>query len=220
MRTKKTEAKMKHLNRNQWAVWMLCLVLGVFISGCARQLANRMEVMIELPAANIVDFSKYDTVLYKDITLESMPEGVNPLDEIHTFFLQDLGRTVDKKIEPWNKELHGETSPAKSLIISGHLKVDIKSRSKIEVVKEEGKSKAKGKKGFVTVQHWEMVLTVTFTDTTDNKDIFKQDFKAKLANVDAGTPKYNFENLFFKVTGEFVKKVTRTKKMQRRYIIL
>jgi hypothetical protein len=209
---------MKNLNRNQLAVWAFCLVLGFFMSGCSSQLGNRVDVMIELPAANIVDFSQYDTVLYKDITLESIPEGVKPLEEINTFFLQDLGRTVDKKIEPWDKEKHGTTMPVKCLLISGNLKIEIKSRSKIENIKEDGKNK--GKKGFVTVQHWEMVLSIVFTDATSNKDIFKQDFKAKLANVESDSPKYNFENLFFKVTGEFLKRVTRTKKMQRRYILL
>lgn len=209
---------MKNQNKIQWTVWAFSVILIVFIAGCSSSLGNRVEVMIELPAAHIVDFSKYEAILYKDITLETIPTDVNPLDEIKIFFLQDLGRTIDKTITPWDKEKHETSTPQNTLIISGHLKIEVKTRSKIDNVKDE--STGKGKKGFVTVQHWEMTLTIVFTDTTTQKEVFRQDFKSKLANVDAKTPKYNFEDLFYKVTNEFTKRVTRTKKMQRRYIIL
>ncbi len=216
---------MKNRYRNHFILYTMSVLVGLgtiswflLMTGCSRNTGNRVQVMVELPAPNLVDFEKFATVLYKDLTLEAIPQGFDPLNEINTFFLQDLGRSMNKTIAHWEREKHGEMVPTKLLIISGNLKVDIKSRSKIEDVKAEGKLKKK--KEFVTVQHWEMTLSLIMTDATTNKEIFKEDFKAKLANVDSTTPRFNFENLFFKVTGDFVKKITRTKKMQRRYIIL
>jgi hypothetical protein len=216
----KNEKNVKDKKRTPAAVILACLLLcGVMVlltPGCGGAIGNRLEVTVELPDPHSVSFENYDNVLYKDLVLESIPKGYDPVDEINTFFIEDLSRIVDKKIVHWNREEHGEMVPKSLLIVTGSLKLDIKSRSKIKDIKEKGKEK----KAFVTVQHWEMILTVVMKDAAAGKEIFKDEFKAKLANAEAGNAKFNFENLFYKVTSRFVKKVTRTKKMQRRHLLI
>lgn len=206
----------KDRNRSLILAALLVFSLVSLFAACGGGPRSGLEVVIELPDPGSLKFEKYDKILYKDLVIEGIPEGYDPASEIETFFLVDLGRVIEKKIEKWDGEKHGEMSPEGLLIISGKLKIAIKSRSKIEDVKE---GKKKSKKKFVTVQHWDMTMTLDMKDVADGKSVYNEDFKAKLANADAKTVKFNFENLFFKVTNRFTKKVTRTKKMQRRHLL-
>ena len=215
--------KITDKNVNSSLIVLMCLILGLgflaLLPGCSsRSVGNRMEVMIEMPDPRSFNFDGYENIIYKDLTLEGMPEGYNPDNEIKTFFIDDMSRTIDKKIQHWDRKKHAEMVPKKLLLISGNLKIDVKSRSKIKDVKDQGKKKSK--KAFVTVQHWEMTLSLILKDASTGKDVFKNKFKAKLANADPKAGKFNFEKLFFKVTNQFVRKVTRTRKMQRRHILL
>lgn len=210
--------KQRKEDRSRLQILAALFVFGLvsLFTACGGGPNSGLEVVIELPDPHSLNFEKYDTLLYKDLIVEGMPEGYDPKSEIQSFFLDDLNRVTGKKIETWNSENHGEKSSKGVLIISGKIKIAIKSRSKIEDVKE---GKKKNQKKFVTVQHWDMTMTLDFKDPSAGKSVFKEDFKAKLANADAKTPKFNFENLFFKVTNRFTKKVTRTKKMQRRHLL-
>jgi hypothetical protein len=217
---KEKERKERNKSRIITAAALFVFGMALLFSGCGSGIGNRLEVTLELPDPHSINFDKYEKILYKGVTLESVPKGYDPTPEIKSFFLEDLGRVIEKKVEQWDREKHGEMVPDGLLVISGNLKISVKSRSKIEDVKGEGKGKKKkGKKQFVTVQHWDMTMTLELKDASAGKAIFKEDFKAKLANADPETLKFNFENLFFKVTTRFVKKVTRTKKMQRRHLL-
>jgi hypothetical protein len=225
MRKNSKERKMKNAKnvtnkyKSGWLAVTVLAVIGLMflLPACGRGgSSSHTEVLIELPDPSSVDFSKYENILYKDITVEAMPKGYDPSNEIKTFFLEDLKRITEKDVELWNREKHGELIPKGLLYVSGKLKLEIKSRSKIQDVKEGGKNK----KEFVSVQHWEMIFTVNLKDASTGKEIFNEDYKAKLANADPKTVKFNFENLFFKVTSRFMNKITRTRKMQRRHLIL
>jgi hypothetical protein len=211
----------KVMNRYKygWQLPALFVLLGILIlvPGCGRSGgSSHTEVLIELPDPSAVEFEKYDSIFYKDIAMEGMPKDFDPTKEIQTFFLEDLGRIIEKDVKHWNREKHGEMIPKGLLYVMGNLKMEIKSRSKIQEKKEDGKTK----KEFVTVQHWEMVFTVKLKEASTGKEIFNQEFKAKLANADPKTAAFNFENLFFKVTNRFVNRIKRTRKMQRRHLIL
>ncbi|MCP5050039.1 MAG: hypothetical protein GY940_22930 [bacterium] len=197
---------------------LVCLVfcVGVFTSGCSRGVNNRLEVMIEMPDPGSLNFDNYKNIIYKDVALESIPKNFDPTGHLRAFFLEDLSRTLEKKIKHWNREEHSEMVPDGLALVTGKLKLDIKSRSKISEDKEEGK----GKKKFITVQHWTMTFSLDIKDASTGKEIFKDTFTAKLANADPASVKFNFENLFYKVTSRFVNKVTRTKKMQRRHLLI
>jgi hypothetical protein len=200
-------------------VFGLAVLLSVtmFAVGCGSgRVSNRLEVSLKLPDPGSVKFDQFDTVLFRGVELEGIPENFDPGPFLDSFFIDDISRTTEKKVEPWEREKHGEMVPKKLLESSGKLKLEIKSRSKIRDVKVGNKTKRK----FVTVQHWTMTLTVILTDASAGKVLYKDDFNAKLANADAETVKFNFDNLFFKVSSRFLKRITRTKKMQRRHLLL
>lgn len=196
---------------------VLCLGVTLFTAGCNRGgIGNRLEVTIELPDPHSLDFDTYKTILYKDLEHEGLPKGFNPDELLKGFFVDHLTRITGKKIEHWDRDKHGELVPDGLLIISGKMKLVIKSRSKIKEIKEKGK---RAKKKFVTVQHWTLKLEIFIKDASTEKIIYKDTFNGRLANADADSVKFNFENLFFKVTNRFEKRITRTKKMQRRYLL-
>lgn len=207
---------------NKWVVpisaTFALMVASLFIVNCGGRVSNRSEVVLELPAPHSLNFDQYKLILYKDVSVEGIPKGYSPEKELKTFFIEDMGRITKLKVERWDRTKHGEMVPGGVIVVSGKLKLDIKSRSKIETVKKEGKKKSK--KAFVTVQHWELILDVTFKDISTGKEIFNHNFNAKLANADAESVKFNFEKLFYKITSNLVKRITRTKKMQRRNLLL
>jgi hypothetical protein len=204
--------------KNRPTVFLICLVFfaGFLTTGCGRGISNHLEVLIELPDPGSLNFDDYKTVLYKDLEVEGMPENFDPTSRLRNFFIADLSRSIDKKVQQWNESDHGELVPKGLAIISGKLKMEIKSRSKITDDKSEGK----GKKKFVTVEHWSMTLELKIKDESTGKEIYEDSFTAKLANAEPDSIEFNFENLFYKVTNRFIHRVTRTKKMQRRHLLI
>ena len=217
--------KMKNKNNLITAV-IFSYIFAVFILlgpvGC-RSLGNRVEVKISLKDPGVIDFEKYDKILYKDLTLEAMPKDYSPEEELKIFFLDELPKEIGRKIKHWTpgKENGKGEMPPGSLLITGTLKLDVKERSKIKEVKNNDGKKGK-KKAFVTVQHWKMTLTAVLKNTTTGQELFKEDFTARVSDAEVGpdSSKFNFENLFFKIANRLVKKLTSTKKEQRRYLLL
>lgn len=215
--------KMKNKNKNNLKAGIItaclgmCIVCTVLGLASCRGMGNHVEVRISLQDPSVVDFKKYDKILYKDLTLESMPKDFDPGEELKVFFLDEFPKAIDRKIEHWEP---GKAKDA-HLLITGTLKLDIKERSKIKEVKDKAKP-GKKKNVFVTAQHWTMTLTAELKDSTTGGHLLKEDFTAKLEDDEVGptSSKFNFENLFYKITNRLVKKLTRTKKMQRRYLLL
>jgi hypothetical protein len=192
------------------------------MASCAGGGSNRVEVRIEVQDPYAVDYDKYDKIIYKDLTVEAEIKNYNPDKEIRYFFLTDLPKIVEKDVEHWDSEKHGDLSTETgSLVISGTLKIEVKERSKIqEVTDTSEQGGGKKKRGFVTIQHWDVKLTVTMKDAVDGTEIFNREFNEKLADADPKNPKFNFEKIFYKITNRLARKLTRSKRKQRRYILL
>lgn len=190
-----------------------------FTASCTRG-ADRIEVQIEVENPYAIDFEKYDKVLYQDLTLDWPAKDFNPQKELRSFFLDELPKNIDKNIEPWpGSTADAETPmPANALLITGKLSLEIKERSKIKEQKDET---GKVKNVFVGIQHWSMTMTVVMKDTSTGKDIFNQDFTEKLSDVNSSetTTKFNFEQIFFKMTNRLIMRVKKTKRLQRRYLL-
>lgn len=195
----------------------MALVLISFIS-CVGTAGNRVEVKIEIPEQHTLDFSKYNKIIYKDLTLESLPKDLNPGQDIKEFFLKDFAKSIDKNIESWTPEAYGDGKPVQNaLLISGTLKTDLKERSKIE----ESKNKSgKKQRGFVTIQNWAVTLTVIFTDLSDGKEIHKETLEEKKSDTDQKNMKFNFNDMFYKLSNKLVFKLTQSKRPEKRFLLL
>ncbi|NIM12835.1 MAG: hypothetical protein GTO45_29890 [Candidatus Aminicenantes bacterium] len=209
-------------NLHTISVYMCVCALMFFMASCAGGGSNRVEVRIEVQDPYAVDYDKYDKIIYKDLALESDIKNYNPDKEIKYFFLTDLPKVVEKDVEHWDSEKHGDlSSRTDTLVISGTLKIEIKERSKIqEVTDTSDEGSGKKKRAFVTIQHWNMKLTVTLKDAADGTEIFNEEFNEKLADADPKSAKFNFEKVFYKITNRLSRKLTKSKRMQRRYILL
>jgi hypothetical protein len=192
------------------------------MASCAGGSSNRVEVRIEVQDPHAVDYDKYDTIIYQDLTVESDIKNYNPDEEIAYFFLADLPKVFEKDVEHWDSEKHGDLSSRPgTLLISGTLKIEVKERSKIQEVKDTSdEGSGKKKRAFVTIQHWDVKLTVTLKDAAEGTEIISEEFNEKLANADPKTAKFNFEKVFYKITNRLARKLTKSKRMQRRYILL
>ena len=210
---------MKKIKRKRLISGSVAFVLVFFyllVSVACTRGADRMDVRIEVENPYAVDFDRYAQVLYKDLALEWPAKDFEPQEQLREFFLDELSRIIDKKIESAPGDEAG--IPAGSLLISGKLILEIKERSKIKEVRDKD---GKRKNTFVGIQHWDMTMAVAMKDTDKGKDICKRDYTEKLSEVDSSktTTKFNFEKLFFRMTNRLVMRVKRTKKMQRRYLL-
>jgi hypothetical protein len=199
------------------AVGILCIMVALLFN-CGRGVGSRVEVKLEIPDPMTANLEKYDKIVYKDLTLNSMPKNYNPEPEIKRFFLDDFSKAIEKKVEPWDNEKHGEGKmPAGTLLMTGTLKMEVKERSKIEDKKDD---KGKTKRTFVNVQHWSMNLSLEIKDAVNGKEIFKFTSDEKMADVDPTNVKFNFDTIFYKITNQMVLKLMRTKKMETRYLLI
>jgi len=216
--------KMKNRKNTLRIVMALCVLTVVYLASCARGGVNRVEVRIEVQDPFAVDFDKYDKIVYKGLTIETNLKNYNPDNELKEFFLQDLPKALNKTVEPWDEEKskeQGEMSPGvKTVVLTGTLKLDVKERSKIEEVEDKAAEvPGKKKRAFVAVQHWDLKLTVILKDAADGAEVFNEEFNEKLANVDPENAKFNFEKVFFQITNRLVKKLTKSTRVQRRYLL-
>lgn len=188
---------------------------------------NFIPVRIDVENAKALDFEKYDSVIYADLVIESPPKDYSPEEELKTFFLKDLP-TIIKKDEIRRFAPAGKTGKElleavknfskdtpNALLISGKVTFDIKSRSKIQEVKNDA---GKKEKKFVQIQHWALTIDLEITEMQTGKSIFKKSYPEKLSDADISNPKYNFEELFFKINNRFAKQISADKQVQRRYL--
>ncbi len=206
------------------SISIIAAMFIVTLSSCSE---NFVRVRISVSENQTFDFEQYDKIVYADLILEDLPKDYNPEEELKIFFLKDFPKLIERDIEHFaGKEKAGKErlesikesvreSP-NSLLITGKLIFDIKSRRMIkDVTNKEGKKE----KSFVEVQHWELTLDITVTDLSSDKELFKKSYSEKISDADTSNPKYNFEKLFFKINNRFVKEITSVKKMQRRYLL-
>lgn len=196
---------------------------------------NFSEVKLEINETKSIDFNKYDKIVYADLILESTPEDFNPAKELADFFVEDLSKVLGKKIEALNvAEIDKDTQPGTEdtarlekikdrlketpncLLITGKLTFDIKTRTKVDEVKGES---GKKEKTFVKVQHWGLNMKVQLFEMTPGKEVFNRSYSEKTASADVTNPKYNFDDLFYKINNNFTKDLTSKKSTQRRYLL-
>lgn len=211
---------------------ILIIMVSLTLSSCSTSFT---EVKLEINEMKAIDFSKYDKIVYADLILESPPEGFNPSKELSDFFIDDLSKVLGKKVEPVNtadidkdikanseentrlekiKEQLKETP--NSLLITGKLTFDIKTRTKVDEVKGET---GKKEKTFVKVQHWGLALKVQLIEVETGKELFNRNYSEKTASADVTNPKYNFDDLFFKINNNFTRDLTSKKSTQRRFLL-
>jgi hypothetical protein len=205
----------------------MSIIAAMFIAVLASCSESFVQVRLSVSETQVIDFAQYDKIVYADLILESLPKDYNPENELNLFFLTDLPKLINKDIEHFtSKEKTGKErlesikesvkETPNSLLITGELIFDIKSRSKIqEVTDEEGKKE----RGFVEIQHWDLTLKIEMIELISGKEIFKKSYSEKLADADISNPKYNFEILFFKINNRFTKEIISGEKMQRRYLL-
>lgn len=205
----------------------MSIMAAVFIAALASCSESFVQVTLSVSDTQAIDFEQYDKIVYADLILESLPKDYNPGKELNTFFLTDFPKLIGKDIDHFtDKEKAGKErlesikesvkETPNSLLITGTLIFDIKSRSKIqEVTDEEGKTE----RGFVEVQHWDLTLKIEMIELISGKELFKKSYSEKLADADITNPKYNFETLFYKINNRFQKEIMSVKKMQKRYLL-
>lgn len=196
---------------------------------------NFSEVKLEINETKAIDFNKYDKIVYADLILESTPDDFNPGKELTDFFVDDLSKVLGKKVEPLNviesdKDISANTEEnarlekikehlketPNSLLITGKLTFDIKTRTKIDEVKGES---GKKEKTFVKVQHWGLTMKIRLIEMETGKELFNRNYSEKTASADVTNPKYNFDDLFFKINNNFTRDLTSKKSTQRRFLL-
>lgn len=212
--------------KNLWTAVLITALTALVSVSCS--IADKfVEVRIEVSEAKSIDFDKFDKIVYADLLIKTPPKGYTPVNELKAFFVDDLSRTLDKPIEhlpaaDMDKEKRMESITERlkespnSLLITGETIFDIKTRSKIE---EKKNKEGKKEKTFVRVQHWTLTVKVELVDVDTGETLFKKSYSEKLGDADVDNPKYNFDDLFFKINNRFAKEITSKKRTQRRYLI-
>lgn len=224
MKMKKMQKKIKN-QKNSWVKAAILATVLLSLIACSKA---KDHVAVRIPVNNpgAIDFKAKDKIFFLDLSLQNLPEKLDPKPLMHTFFLDELPKEIGKDIEVLELEEDGGKSREnlgellkvhqKSLLITGNLKVDIKKRSIIRKVKTEGKKI----KQFVPVQLWEMVLTMTITDSDSGEKIFEEEFKSQLKEADPDKQAFNFKSLFNTLCERFIKKIKKTKRFEERFLLL
>ena len=199
-------------------------VVFLMLTACTN---NFVEVRIEVKDIKVIDFNKYDKIVYADLAIESPLKEYSPVNELRLFFLDDFAKIIGKDIEHFEikeetgkkrEDILNETykdSPG-TLLITGKAAIEIKTRSRIKEVKnKEGKKEKK----FVPVQHWTLKVKIEIIEPDSGEEFFKKTYSEKTAKPDISDPKYNFDDLFFKINNRFQKDITNIKRTQRRYLL-
>jgi hypothetical protein len=205
------------------SILTLSIVTAVFLvlTACTN---NFTEVRIKTGDIKIIDFDKYDKIIYADIEIVSPPENYSPDKELRFFFLDDFAKITGKTITHYEikdqdrEKIKDEfkNSP-NTLLVTGKIIFDIKTRSRVAEVKN---AEGKKEKQFVPVQHWTLTLNLEIIETASGEELFKKSYTEKTAEPDLTNPKYNFDDLFFKINNRFQKDITNIKSTQRRYLLL
>lgn len=209
------------------SIVVLTAVMAVlfFSVSCSQ---NYVEIRIRVNDTAAMDFDKYDRIVYADMNIVSPPKDYNPTDELHTFFLTDLARILEKDVkyfkdtgktgeERLNAIKESVKDAQNPLLITGDIIFDIKSLSRVQEVKnDEGKKEKK----FVQVQHWDLTMEIEITELKTGNKVFKKKYSEKLADAEVTNPKYSFEDLFFKINNRFTKEITVEKMTRRRYLFI
>lgn len=210
--------------KKTYLTFSIITVVFIILTACSN---NFTEVRIKVSDIKVIDFNKYDKIVYADLAIESPPKGFTPVNELNLFFLEDFAKIIGKDIQHFEvKEEAGKKredtiaeaykdSP-NTLLVTGKVTFEIKTRSKIQEVKnKEGKKEKK----FVPVQHWTLKVKIEIIEAGTGEALFRKTYSEKTAEPDITDPKYNFDDLFFEINNRFQKDITNIKRTQRRYLL-
>ena len=122
----------------------------IFSISCSHK--ENIRVNISMGDINIVDLDKYIKILYNDFEIKLPKNSFNSKKYVKDFFLNDFSKAVEKKVEYFDTDtdffkdskffLENLKNFSKTLLITGKIKIEIKSRSMIKKIKvKSGKRK-------------------------------------------------------------------------------
>lgn len=203
---------------------IICLMVmtGLFLSCSQRPLTVRFPTKKE----EAIPFKKFEKIFLSALAVESPVTDIDPKRELIDFFTVDFQRAVKRKVEYLPLET-GATDPLPilkeklknfpdSLLITGKLSLDIKSRSIIKDIKNK---KGKKQKKFVKIEMWEIKLKVRFIETETFEILKEKTFSEKSTDADPEKTDFNFKSLFDRITDRLILNSTRQVKMQERYLL-
>ena len=206
---------------------LISIVILLFFISCGE--TRHIPVYITVQSKKVIDFQKYEKLLYMDLKTESLPEKIGAEKKIKHFFLKELSQTIKKDVEPLNqKDMPAEKSDKRdslrnaikeipnALLITGKLECEIKKRSRVKQVKD--KSGAKVKK-FIKIQDWRVKLTITMLDSNSGKTIFENNFQSFMREADPQKAEFNFKKLFDNVADKYLRQIKKGSQSTRRFLL-
>lgn len=197
----------------------------IFSISCSHK--ENIRVNISMGDINIVDLDKYIKILYNDFEIKLPKNSFNSKKYVKDFFLNDFSKAVEKKVEYFDTDtdffkdskffLENLKNFSKTLLITGKIKIEIKSRSIIKKIKVKS---GKRKKSFVQVQDWKMTSDIVLIDSGTGEKIYEKNFIDNIKDSETSDTKFNFETLFFKTTNKFIKSILNRTKIEDRYLLV
>lgn len=197
----------------------------IFSVSCSTK--ENIRVNIDIGDVNIVDLSKYIKILYNDFEITLPKNSFNSKKYVKNFFLNDFSKAIEKKVEYFDTDtdffkdsetfLENLKKTQNTLLITGKIRVEIKSRSMIKKIKVKS---GKRKKTFAQIQDWKMISDILLIDSNTGKVIYKKKFTENIKDAETSDTKFNFETLFFKTTNKFIKFILNKTKIQDRYLLV
>ena len=197
----------------------------IFSISCSHK--ENIRVNISMGDINIVDLDKYIKILYNDFEIKLPKNSFNSKKYVKDFFLNDFSKAVEKKVEYFDTDtdffkdskffLENLKNFSKTLLITGKIKIEIKSRSMIKKIKVKS---GKRKKSFVQVQDWKMTSDIVLIDSGTGEKIYEKNFIDNIKDSETSDTKFNFETLFFKTTNKFIKSILNRTKIEDRYLLV
>jgi hypothetical protein len=174
-----------------------------------------------------MNYKQYEKIFVGDFKIKSSIESFDPESKLYDFFTKEFSQVINKKIEKLELKKNNNETPLSlketlkyypnSLLITGKLNIDIKTRSIVKSVKNASGAKDKA---FVKVHLWNMNLTVSMIDSSSGDIASKNTFEEKLKDADPKKLDYSFKLMFDNITDRLIRKSTRKIRSQKRYLLL
>jgi len=197
----------------------------IFSISCSHK--ENIRVNISMGDVNIVDLDKYIKIFYNDFEIKLPKNSFNSKKYVKNFFLNDFSKAVEKKVEYFDTDtdffkdsktfLENLKKNSNTLLITGKIKVEIKSRSMIKKIKVKS---GKRKKTFTQIQDWKMTSDIVLIDSDTGKKFYEKNFIENIKGTETSDTKFNFETLFFKTTNKLLKSILNKTKIEDRYLLV
>jgi len=199
----------------------------IFSISCSHKENIRVNIRMG-DVNNKVDLDKYIEILYNDFDIRLPNDSsFNSKKYVKNFFLNDFSKAIEKKVEYFDTDtdffknsktfLENLKKKSNTLLITGKIKVEAKSRSMIKKIKAKS---GKRKKSFVQIQDWKMTSDIVLIDSDTGKKIYEKNFIENIKGTETSGTKFNFETLFFKTTNKLIESILNRTKIEDRYLLV